>query len=264
MRYNRTELVTLAAIMCVLVLGLVLVAPRFVQRLEARGGSQQTAIALELDPEPQVNTDDPAGGVTIDTASAKPPGTTARSRGTETIPTKDGGSGIAVDPPTIYVYVTGAVTKPGVAQLPEGARVFEALDEVGGALETGALEYINLALELQDGQMIYVPTLSELTSGKTDDGLPLNQLGGCLLHGSMIDMSGAKKPAGATQLPTININTAGYQELQSVPGIGPALARRIMSYRQESGGFDSVDELTQVSGIGTATLEDIRPYISVR
>jgi len=132
-------------------------------------------------------------------------------------------------PLSIVVHVTGAVMSPGVYELPEGSRVVDAIQAAGGFAEGAADEHLNLAAKLSDGQRIRVPWLSEIKEG---EGKAL-----------------------------ININTATAAQLQSLPGIGPAIAQRIVEYREKSGPFSRVEDLMKVSGIGPKVFANILDLI---
>ena len=137
----------------------------------------------------------------------------------------------------LTVHVAGAVSHPGVVLLEEGDRVIDAIVAAGGPLSEADLEKLNLAQAVQDGQKITVPvegaTENTLAPGTGDEG---------------------KK---------INLNTSSQRELEELPGIGPTLAERIIAYREKKGGFNSVDELKQVSGIGDKKLEEIRDLVEI-
>lgn len=138
-------------------------------------------------------------------------------------------------PQTIMVHVAGAVASPGVYQLPEGARVHEALEAAGGALPDGDPHALNLAEPLYDGRRITVP------------------------------LAGAAEFSGGTEIDSqkVNINTATAAELESLPGIGPAKAAAIIRYRENNGPFRNAEDLAQVSGIGAATVEALRDHITL-
>ncbi|MGO0122766.1 helix-hairpin-helix domain-containing protein [Desulfothermobacter acidiphilus] len=142
---------------------------------------------------------------------------------------------------TLLVHVAGAVERPGVYQLPAGSRVKDALDQAG-PLPTADPHALNLAQVLVDGQKIVVPTKSSGEQG----GEPRNPF-----------MSSPTLSSGTK----VNLNTASEAELQTLPGIGPTLARRIVEYRSKNGPFSSVDELAKVPGIGARRLEQLRDYI---
>jgi competence protein ComEA len=152
-------------------------------------------------------------------------------------------------PPTlapIQVHVTGGVLKPGVYALPPASRVQDALEAAGGVSPNADQANLNLAAQLQDGDKLEVPTQqpnaqtsSTGSSQKTDD------------------------QAAGESAPIININTATQGELETLPGVGPVTAQKIIAYRQTAGGFSTIEEIQKVSGIGPATFEKIKMYITV-
>ena len=144
-------------------------------------------------------------------------------------------------PSPIKVYVSGAVARPGVYTLPAAARVADAVAAAGGLTESADEARINLAQPLQDGAHVHVPARGEATpkEGSTARGA-------------------AKGGTGEAQFP-VNVNTASAEDLEAIPGIGPAMAARIIANRP----YGAVDDLLRVKGIGPATLEKIRPYVIV-
>jgi competence protein ComEA len=138
---------------------------------------------------------------------------------------------------TLIVDVAGEVRKPGVYEFAEGQRVIDAVNEAGGPTAKADLSSLNLAAPLVDGTQVLVP------SSAPAPGVPV----------------GSGPAAGGL----ININTASATELETLSGIGEVLAAEIIGYRTENGPFASVDELDEVSGIGPATLEDIRDQVTV-
>ena len=133
----------------------------------------------------------------------------------------------------VVVDVTGAVARPGVYRLPAGARVTDAVGRAGGATGAALLEAINLAARLADGQQVVVPQ-------KGPSGAAL-------------------APAGAAaEDGPISLGTATAEQLDTIDGIGPVTAQKIVEYRDQQGGLASVDQLDQVSGIGPATMESLR------
>jgi competence protein ComEA len=142
---------------------------------------------------------------------------------------------------TLIVDVAGAVRKPGVFEFAPGDRVIDAVERAGGALDKADLTLLNLAAPLSDGQQILVPK-----KGATPPaGTPVTGV----------------VPGGATAL--VNVNTADEATLETLNGVGPVLAAAIIQYRTEHGPFASVDQLDEVSGIGPATLEDLRSQVTV-
>jgi competence protein ComEA len=144
-------------------------------------------------------------------------------------------------PAVLFVHVAGWVRRPGVYELHEGDRVIDAIERAGGPRRGAQTSALNLAAILTDGQQVLVPG-------------PAPPEGGTV-PGST---------GGSTPAPTlVNVNTAAAEELETLPGIGEVLAQAIISYRDEHGPFTSVDELEEVSGIGPATLEEIRDLVTV-
>ena len=145
---------------------------------------------------------------------------------------------------TMMVDIKGEVKKPGVYELAAGARVKEVVLLAGGFTENAEERQLNPAEKLADQQMIYVPNKEEAAEMPVMTDTPT---------------SAAEGATGAV----ININTADLTELQQSPGIGAAKAQAIIDYREENGGFKSVDELTEVSGIGEKTLEKLRDSVAI-
>ena len=140
-------------------------------------------------------------------------------------------------PAELVVHVAGKVHKPGVVRLPPGSRVLDAVDAAGGATNGADLTGLNLARLLTDGEQVLV-------------GVPAP--------------TGAAVPTTPGTAPgPINLNTATASQLEELPGIGPALAARILAWRDEHGRFTSVEELQEVSGIGPATLAELAGLITV-
>ena len=148
----------------------------------------------------------------------------------------------------VYVDVGGAVVRPGVYRLKEGARVSQAIDAAGGLTAEADVTGLNRASKVADGQKIYVPKVGEQQTVAADGGAD----GGAVLA------SGANDVAGL-----VNINTASAAELQTLSGIGPSMAQSIIDERSKNGPFASVDDLMRVSGIGEKKLAKIKDCICV-
>ena len=165
----------------------------------------------------------------------------------------------------IAVHVTGAVGSPGVYYLSINARVHEAIEKAGGGTDQADIHSLNLAATIRDGEQIDVPMIRQIPDVKQNT--PVSNAAQEYTIPTSTDLSATPQPSmsGSTPLDAsrININTATSQELQTLRGIGPAMARRIIEYRQTSGGFSTVDDLTNVKGIGEKTLEKIRASITV-
>ncbi|MFZ5641305.1 MAG: helix-hairpin-helix domain-containing protein [Bacillota bacterium] len=160
----------------------------------------------------------------------------------------------------IIVHVTGAVKKPGVYSLPAGSRVIDALNLAVPAADAD-LEQLNLAVETDDGEQIAVPRKGEAVAGYSSG----NSTGST---GKRPTTGGAAKSSGSAAVKIgsgkININKAGVEELDTLPGIGPALAERIVEYRENQGKFKDVSELKNVSGIGDKKFEGLADFVTVK
>lgn len=157
---------------------------------------------------------------------------------------------------TIVVHITGEVKKEGVIYLKKGARTVDAIKQAGGETKEADLSQVNLAYELQDGQKIYIPNKNEKISQYI--------IG---INGETMNDSSASTGSESTSYnkegTKVNINTANQSELDSLPGIGPALAQRIIDFREENGNFNSIEDIQNVKGIGDSKYEDIKDKIVV-
>lgn len=138
----------------------------------------------------------------------------------------------------VVLHVVGAVVEPGIVELPLGARVVDAIASAGGPTDDADLAGVNLARVLADGEQLHVPRV-----GEAPPAAP-----------------GGAAPAADGR---VNLNTADAAALETLPGVGPAIAARIIAWRDANGPFRSVDELTAVSGIGERTLEGLRDRATV-
>lgn len=143
----------------------------------------------------------------------------------------------------VLVHVAGAVRNPGLYELAEGARVADAIESAGGSRSPADLNALNLASIVTDGMQVLVPSRRN-SSPQTTSSVP------------------AATPATPGSVP-INLNAADQVMLETIPGIGPVTAAAILEYRDSIGSYSSINELIDVSGIGPATLEAIRPYVVV-
>lgn len=150
---------------------------------------------------------------------------------------------------TVYVHVCGYVNNPGVYELSEESRVFEAVDMAGGVTEEGCLEALNLAMPVYDGQKIYVPSYDEYEQS----------LGG---SNKFEADSNTKNDSGEGGL--ININTASVELLMTLPGIGQSKAQSIVDYRNNNGKFNSIEEIMNISGIKESAFDKIKAYITIK
>lgn len=146
---------------------------------------------------------------------------------------------------SIVVHVAGAVRRPGVYRLHAGSRVGAAVRRAGGADPRADLDALNLAAKLEDGRQVLVPERAAPAAGA--------------VAGDPAASAAAPGAAG----PPVNLNSATAEELGTLDGVGPATAEKILAYRQEHGGFGSVDELDQVPGIGPKRLAALRDHVTV-
>lgn len=157
----------------------------------------------------------------------------------------------------VTVHVSGAVTEPGVIELPAGSRVDDAVEAAGGLTQEADLAAVNLARLLVDGEQIHIPE-----PGETPPVPAPGPGGGEDSGGAGASSDGSPAGAGQGDAP-IDINTATAAQLEELPGVGPAIAERIIEHRELNGPFASVDDLQEVSGIGPATLEKMRDRATV-
>lgn len=187
-------------------------------------------------------------------------------------PSESAQGGGASGETTVRVHVAGAVNNPGVYTLPAQGRAVDAIAAASGAAADADLDRVNLAGALSDGVQIYVPHRGETAApaqiqpnGGTANAGQANAANGASQGGTQPQPARTLIPAGSAQKGStpVNINTATAEELQSLPRIGPAMAQRIIAWREAHGGFRSVDELDAVPGIGPSMLENLRPLVTV-
>lgn len=156
-------------------------------------------------------------------------------------PATDPTSSTTASPATgtpVLVHVAGAVRRPELYEFPAGARVADAIETAGGPLRKADLDALNLAEPLVDGAQVLVPLRGQTAAITAPSG-------------------------DATGSATIPLNSADRSQLETIPGIGPVTASAILEYREELGGFASLDQLLDVDGIGPATLDEIRSYLTL-
>ncbi len=143
-----------------------------------------------------------------------------------------------------YVYICGAVAKPGVYAVPSHARVYEVISLAGGLLAEAGEQAVNQAREVVDGEMIRVPTKEELIAGEAEQSF---------------GDEGTEAQDGL-----VDINRADAAELMTLPGIGASKADSIISYREENGGFSSIEDIMNVEGIKEGVFNRIKEHIKVK
>ena len=148
---------------------------------------------------------------------------------------------------SLLVHICGAVANPGVYELAEGDRICHAVEKAGGFTTQADQNYLNQAQKITDGMRIYIPTQEETALAAEDILLLTDDL----------------QQAHASESGLININTAGLEQLCSLPGIGEGKAQNIIAYREEKGSYTSIEEIMNVEGIKEGLFEKIRDKITV-
>ena len=152
---------------------------------------------------------------------------------------------------TIIVDVGGAVNNPGVIELPEGSRIYQAIEKAGGVTRDGDLDQINQAILLNDCDKLYIPTFQDgekqTTSSNKHQGVGL------------ISASAANSNSDGR----VNINTASQEELETLNGVGPVTANKIIDYRTANGRFDAIENIMEVPGIGEKTFASLKDRLCI-
>lgn len=186
----------------------------------------------------------------------------------------------------IVVHVAGAVKKPGVYHLPAGSRNDDAIQKAGGPTSQANTDGINLASRIEDGSQLYLPTRKQHPEGGADaptttaDAAPISSITSpstkaagkpnakAAGHATAKSTASAKGGKGGKFTDpaqgTVNINAASAEELQRIPGIGPAMAERILDFRKTNGKFTAPEDMLQISGIGEKKFAKMQPYVRVR
>lgn len=164
---------------------------------------------------------------------------------------------------TIRVQVSGAVLEPGIYDLPADSRAEAAIAAAGGLTEAADTERVNMVRKLRDGMLLQVPALKAGGGKKAAKRVAGSSGNAANAYGkNAADKRGASKVSAQGSAGRVRINSASVSELQSLPGVGPALAQRIIAERSR-GRFASAEDLLRVSGIGKAKLEKMRAYVEV-
>ena len=181
--------------------------------------------------------------------------------GTENV--EDFENEVIKDNEKIYVYITGEVNNPGIVVLPIGSRIVDAIDCAGGITQKADIMKVNLVYMLQDGMKVNIPSSIELKNNPNFEYITMSsgdeKNDSNIKNATTVDT----KSESAFKLSNVNINTATQTELETLPGIGPSLALKIINYRKENGKFKSIEELKSVNGIGENKYEEIKKYIYV-
>ncbi len=194
-----------------------------------------------------------AGSTAVSVATAAPAGSKVLADGSTST------SVVVTLPSTMIVQVAGAVVSPGVFTLPTGARVHQLIDAAGGATAEGDPGALNLAVALSDGDRVFVPRLGDAT----EPPVVAANAGSSTAPRTATASAGSGGAASGAAVGPIDLNRATQAELDGLPGVGPATALAIVSFRDEHGPFAAIDDLLDVRGIGPAKLDAIRPMVTV-
>ena len=158
----------------------------------------------------------------------------------------------------IIVHVSGAVNQPGIVELSENSRIADAIERAGGLKDEACIDEINLAYMIEDGIKIHIPTIEEQKKKDEDGDKTENSNLYITGESKTTEKNNNQKKTGK-----ININSATQEELETLPGIGPTIALKIINYRKENGKFKSIEDIKEVSGIGESKFNSIKDMISV-
>ena len=155
----------------------------------------------------------------------------------------------------VIIHITGSVKNPGIVKLKEGSRIEDTIESAGGLTENADITKVNLAYVVEDGIKIKIPSSSEEDIG--DEDIIDSKSGD-----NIIIEENTVPSNNSTQ--TININKATEKEFETLPGIGPSLASKIIEYRNQNGKFESIEDIKNVNGIGDNKYEKIKDLITVK
>ncbi len=168
--------------------------------------------------------------------------------GLETIAEEKKSEEEIIEEDKIVVHITGEVENEGIIELEKGARISDAIEKAGGTTEEANIADVNLAYSLKDGQKIKIPNINE----EDDEQIIKEEAGEDII----IEGDNKKEEK-------ININTANQTELETLSGIGPSTALKIINYKKEHGKFNNIEDIKNVPGIGESKFENIKEYICV-
>lgn len=157
----------------------------------------------------------------------------------------------------IVIYVAGAVKNEGIYELDENSRIADCIEKAGGLTDDANIKDINLAFVLEDGMKVYIPKNSEINEVKDETSTYVSKENGSANTGTSTSKNTSAKSS------KININTANQTDLETLPGIGPSTAQKIINYRKENGKFSSIEDIKKVSGIGESKYSKIKDYITI-
>lgn len=169
------------------------------------------------------------------------------------------------DEEKILIHISGAVNSEGIIQLTENSRISDAIEKAGGLREDANIKDINLAYKLEDGMKIYIPNNAEQEEKEKNNNVK---------NETTLDNTNEYKTTSgqnenvktvnsSSNNSKVNINTATQTELETLPGIGPSTALKIINYRKENGKFKSIEDIKEISGIGEAKFANIKEFIAI-
>ena len=163
------------------------------------------------------------------------------------------------DSGTIFVYVCGEVSNPGVYELDSDSRVINAVTAAGGILETADDTYVNLAAPLEDGIKLKIPSKEEIQEQTEDNNANAGATEKAVISKGLVDDAASSHDKNGM----VNINTASLEELTALPGIGESIAGKVIRYREENGSFSCVEDIMKINGIKNKLFEKIKDRITV-
>lgn len=167
----------------------------------------------------------------------------------------------------IVIYIIGEVKQEGVYELDEDSRISDAIEKAGGTKENADLNQINLAYKIEDGMRIYIPKKGELVQDKEkiEDKTQEIVTGKStdITNTTSVNTNLSTNKKSKTDIEKINLNKATQTELETLPGIGPSTAEKIIEYRKENGNFKNIEDIMNVNGIGESKYSKIRDLINV-
>ncbi len=197
----------------------------------------------------EAGADGQSGLISAETEAEEPPEDSGQASSREPLPRQ-------TESVRFYVHICGEVKNPGVYEVEQGSRIFQAVELAGGLTSEAAGDYLNMALETADGMKITVPSRKDAAAWGT----------GTFAEGNWVETppaGGGETAAGQTVPRKVNLNTAGKEELMTLKGIGESKAEAIIRYREEQGPFQAIQEIMNISGIKEAAFEKIKDDITV-
>lgn len=261
----RVEGAAVRGVLIVVVVALLAIGGRYL--LTARGAEASPSAVVATGGDGQ-----PAHGA-LDNGTLHPDGSVqapaTASGGSTGTPPQTGaspgpGTGSVASPSAaavVTVHVAGRVREPGVVTVAADSRVADAVELAGGPRGDADLAAVNLARPLVDGEQILVPKLGDAPTAQPGSSAPGIDNPGAGVPGAGVP--GSSSPTGDAQPGLVNLNTADQAALETLPGVGPVMAGAIIAWREENGGFTSVDELHEISGIGEKTFAKLAPLVTL-